>query len=145
MSERDSEVILAALLAALEDTAPTGCKVARNLAVPTKIPAGGVIILRDGTPGEPEVLLSPLVYQWTHIAEIDVLIEAPDASRDAAFDVLLTAVATAITSDRTLGGLVDWLDAANPATLDLAEEGAETIKAATVAVTLHYDTQSPLG
>jgi len=116
--------------------------------------------LRDGNPGEPEVLLSPLVYQWTHIAEIDVLIEAPDASRDAAFDVLieasdatrdaafdglLAAVATAITADRDLGGLVDWIDGANPAPLDLAEDGAETIKAATVAVTLHYDTQSPLG
>lgn len=145
MPVRASEAILAALATALATAAPTGCRVVRNQAVPTRIPAAGMIILRDGNPGEPEVLLSPLVYQWTHTAEIDVVIEAPDTTRDTLFDCLLQAVATAITADRTLGGLVDWIDAANPAPLDLAEDGAETAKAATVAVTLHYDTQSPLG
>ena len=118
---------------------------ARNEAVPARIPSGGLIILRDGSPGEPEHLLSPLTYLFEHAAEIDVIVEGPDATRDAAFDALVRAVAAAVTADRTLGGLCDWVEPGAPAPVDLAEEGAETIKAATLAVVLSYATESPVG
>ena len=56
MSKRED--VLTALFAALAGVG--GATVARNLALPTRIPAAGLVIMRDGTPGEPEVSLSPL-------------------------------------------------------------------------------------
>ncbi|MBO6773887.1 MAG: hypothetical protein JJ898_21450, partial [Thalassospira sp.] len=47
-----TEQIFGVLMARLETI--TGATVERNSAVPEKIPAGGLLILRDGTPGEPE-------------------------------------------------------------------------------------------
>lgn len=145
MPARKSEQILTALQTALETAAPVGATVWRNRAVPARIPATGLIILNDGIPGEPEMLLSPLVWQWEHVAEIDVVVKANDATRDATFDTLVQAVQTALAADRQLGGLCLWIEGVAPAPIDLAEAGADTIKAATIAVTLHYDTDTELG
>jgi len=43
------------------------------------------------------------------------------------------------------GGEVDWVEAAAPAPVEIAEEGAEPIKAAAVRITLVYTTDDPLG
>jgi hypothetical protein len=53
----DREAILQALFARLQTIADA--TVLRNEALPERIPDGGLIILRDGDPGEPETLLSP--------------------------------------------------------------------------------------
>ncbi len=47
------ETILQALLAALQ-TVP-GATVLREEVLPERVPAGGLVILRDGDPGTPEV------------------------------------------------------------------------------------------
>ena len=61
------ETILAALHARLQTlTAP----VLRGDVLPERIPASGLIILRDGKPGDPEVTLSPLTYFYEHRAEL---------------------------------------------------------------------------
>jgi hypothetical protein len=44
-----------------------------------------------------------------------------------------------------LGGLCDWAEPEAPQPSDLPVEGAETIKAAVIAVVLHYTTADPLG
>jgi hypothetical protein len=62
-----------------------GARVLRNEPLPGRIPAGGMVILRDGDPGQPEVTLSPLRYHYEHRAGIDVLIQKA-TGRDAAFD-----------------------------------------------------------
>jgi hypothetical protein len=66
-------------------------------------------------------------------------------SRDAAFETLLAALATAITADRTLGSLCDWVEAEAPQPVDLPVDGAEALKAAIVSVILTYTTTDPLG
>ena len=43
--------------------------------LPERVPAEGLLILRDGEPGEPEVPLSPFAYHYQHRAEIEA--EAP--------------------------------------------------------------------
>ena len=102
------ETILQALLAALQ-VVPDAI-VLRGAILPERIPSGGLLILRDGDPGTPEVTLSPLQYHYEHRAEIEVIVQGKTpADRDAAFDILLAKLATAITTDRTLGGLCDWL------------------------------------
>ncbi len=80
-------------------------KVERNTAVPEKIPTGGLIVLRDGDPGEPETALGGFggIY-YSHGIEIELYIEDGDATaRDAAFDALVQAIGTALEADPSHG------------------------------------------
>lgn len=138
------ETILQALEAALSTSLPVGAKLMRNAVLPDRVPAGGIIIVRDGTPGEPEVLMSPPCYVYEHRAELDVLTEGAAADREAAFDSLKLAIHEAIAADRTLGGLCDYVIGEAPAPINLAIEGAEGFKAATIPVVLIYGTSDPL-
>jgi hypothetical protein len=138
------ETILQALLAALQ-TVP-GATVLRGAILPERIPTSSLLILRDGDPGTPEVTLSPLQYHFEHRAEVEVIVQGKmPAARDAVFDALLAELATTITSDRTLGGFCDWVEAEAPQPVDLPVEGAEALKAAIVPVILTYTTADPLG
>jgi hypothetical protein len=138
------ELALQALLARLQTV--DGPQVARNELLPAKLPAGGLVILRDGDSGEPEVTLNPVTYLWQHRAEIEVVVEgATSEARDAALDALLVATGAALSSDPTLGGAVDWSEAGAPQTQDLAVDGAAALKGAVVPVTLIYLTADPLG
>jgi hypothetical protein len=135
------ETILAALHTQLS---ALSANVLRGDVLPERVPAAGLLILRDGDPGEPEVTLSPLIYHYPHRAEIEAVVQAA-ASRDTAFDTLCTNVGTVISGDRTLGGLCDWVEAEAPQPVDLPIEGAASIKAAVIPVLLHYSTVDPLG
>lgn len=141
------EEVLQALLALLQGI--SGPIVARNIEVPTEVPEGGLIILRDDAAGdrvEPETILSPLTYIHTHLAEIEVLAPGRDgAERDAALDALLDAIDGAIASNRTLGGLADWVQLLRPDTSELAIEGAAADKGAVIPVEITYASASSLG
>jgi len=137
------ETILSALHELLR--ASLAASVRRNEALPEKAPSAGLVIARDGEPGEPEVLLSPLSYLWRHRAPIDVVVGGgTQAERDAALDTLLIAIDAALETDRTLGGLVDYLEIGPPSFEIVPIEGAAPIKGAVVPVILHYETTSPL-
>ena len=134
------EAILAALYARLQ---PLAALALRDEVLPERIPAAGLIILRDGQPGEPEVTLSPLRYHYQHRAELEVVVQASNG-RATAFDSLIAAIGTALETDRTLGGLCDWVEPEAPASIDLPIEGAAALKAAVITVVLHYTTTGPL-
>jgi hypothetical protein len=133
------ETVLTALHARLSALPATTL---RGDVLPERIPAAGLLILRDGDPGEPEVTLSPLRYHYQHRTEIEAIVQG--ASRDAAFDALISIVGTALAADRTLGGLCDWIEAEAPRPVDLPVEGAASLKAAVIPVVLHYSTDDPL-
>lgn len=133
------ETILATLYARL---LPLPATVLRNEVLPERIPVVGLLILRDGQPGEPEVTLSPLRYHWQHRIEIDAVVQG--ASRDAAFDTLCASINEVLSADRMLGGLCDWIEPEAPSSVDLPVEGAATLKAAVITVVLHYTTTGPL-
>ncbi|SNS29573.1 acyl-CoA transferase [Antarctobacter heliothermus] len=134
------ETIVAALLIRLQ---PLSALVLRDEVLPERIPPAGLIILRDGQPGEPEVTLSPLRYHYQHRAELEVVIQA-GTDRASAFDSLIAAIGTTLEADRTLGGLCDWVEPEAPASVDLPIEGAAALKAAVITVALHYTTTGPL-
>ena len=134
------ETILAALHALLQTLA---APVLRGDVLPERIPATGLIILRDGKPGDPEVTLSPLTYFYEHRAELEVVIQS-GTGRDALFDALTADIGAALASDRTLGGLCDWAEAEAPEPVDLPIEGAAALKAAIITIVLHYATPDPL-
>ena len=91
------ETILTALHARLSALPATAL---RGEVLPERVPAEGLLILRDGEPGEPEVTLSPLRYHYQHRAEIEAVVQGAD--RDAAFDTLTASIGAALAADRTL-------------------------------------------
>lgn len=140
----DREFILQTLFDVLK--AIPDVTVLRNEVLPEKIPAGGLIILRDGDPGEPEILLSPLSYYWQHRAVVEAVVQGGDqASRDLALDSLYSKIALALAIDSTLGGLCDRVIPQAPDSTDVAIEGAAQIKGAIIYITLVYVTADQLG
>ena len=138
------EQVLGALLAALQGI--TGPTVERNLDLPEALPAGGLLVLRDGSGQVTDTVLSPLTYLHERTAEVEVIVAGEDAAtRDAALDALLVAIDAAIAADRTLGGLAEWAEPAPPDTEGLATEGAPGIKAALVPIVVNYASASALG
>jgi hypothetical protein len=133
------ETILAALHSLLQALPATAL---RGEVLPERVPAAGILILRDGEPGDPGVTLSPLRYHYQHRAEIEAVVQGAD--RDAAFAALCASVGAVISADRTLGGLCDWVEAEAPRPVDLPVEGAASLKAAVIPVILHYSTLDAL-
>ena len=64
------ETILTALHARLSALPATAL---RGDVLPERLPPDGLVILRDGEPGEPQVTLSPLTYHYQHRAEIEAV------------------------------------------------------------------------
>jgi hypothetical protein len=144
MPASKAEQVLDALKALLE-TIPDAV-VERNSVLPEKIPNGGLIILCDGDPGEPEQALGGFGSTYhQHAVEIEVYVEEGDAAaRDIAFDDLLQQIGTVLDADPTLGGLAFGLIYGLPETSIEAVAGAPAIKSGTLIVTVDYDTATPL-
>lgn len=117
--------------------------VLRGEVLPERIPPAGLMILRDGNPGEPSVTLSPLMYHYQHRAELEMIVQSTSA-RDWLFDALAAQVGAVLAADRTLRGLCDWVEPEAPEPVDLAVEGAPSLKAGIVPIVLHYATHDAL-
>ena len=136
------EQVLQALFEQLS-TLPMTLK--RNDPLPERVPTDGLLILRDGEMGEPEILLSPLTYVWEHEARIEVFVATPAAAeRDRQMDALLAQLGALIKANPTLGGVVEHTMAAAPKFEDIAPEGAAAIRACVVPVLLNYTSSGPL-
>lgn len=117
----------------------------RNADEPEEVPAGGLVILRDGDPGEPTILLSPTTYCYEHRAEVEVWVQAATAAaRDALLDQVLGLIPALIAADPTLGMAVDYTELREPELESERFPGAANLKVARVPVILSYDTTSPL-
>lgn len=140
-----TEQILRRLKTRLETIA--GATIERNSAVPEKIPSGGLLILRDGTPGEPEQSLGGFGSAYCRQdAEIEIYVENGDtAARDAAFDILLQEVGVVLDDDPTLGGLAFGMTFGRPEIDTEAVVGAPAIKAGTLIVTIEFEADTALG
>ena len=144
MAASKTEQVLDALKALLE-TVPDAV-VQRNSVLPEKVPAGGLVILRDGDPGEPEQALGGFgSTYYQHAIEIEAYVEEGDAAaRDTAFDALLQEIGAAFETDPTLGGVAFGLSYGRPEPAIEAVAGAPAIKTATLTVTVDYETTAPL-
>ena len=144
MPASKAEQVLEGLRAALETV--SGGVVQRNSVLSEKVPGGGLIILRDGDPGEPEQTLGGFgSAYYQHGVEVEVYVEEGDAAaRDAAFHDLLQQIGVALAADPTLGDLAFGLTYGRPGPSIEAVAGASAIKAATLTVTVDYETTAPL-
>lgn len=145
MTDSTGETAIKALATTIAAALPQNAAFERNMAFDGHIPVGGLVIVRDGTPGEPAVLMSPLSYTYDHAAEVEIMVEdARQDQRDAVFDALRGAIGAAIQADQTLGGAVDHAEAVAAGPIDLRIEGAESVKAISLQVRLTYTTADPL-
>jgi hypothetical protein len=144
MPASKAEQVLEAIKALLE-TVP-GTVVERNSVLPEKIPDGGLFVLRDGDPGEPEQALGGFgSTYYQHAVEVEVYVEEGDAAaRDATFDALLQQIGAALEADPTLGGLAFGLTYGRPESSIEAIAGAPAIKSATLTISVDYETAAPL-
>lgn len=132
------EQVLQAVEALVQAALPTA-DVGRNRTSPVRLTAGGAVTIRDGDPGDPEVDLSPLRYNYSHGIPLAFAAETP-----AALDAMMQAVGAAVLADRTLGGLCEYLEAVAPDGESLDAGGAEAAAQAEAGLMAHYATASPL-
>jgi len=137
------EQVLAALSGRLRGIA--GAAVKRNEALPVTVPTGGLVLLRDGDPGEPDVTLNPRTEFYSHRTEIEVFVTRPvDGGGEGMLDALLAQIGAALAADRSLGGLAENLFCSAPETSVLAIEGAAPILTARITLTIEYLVGDPL-
>ena len=131
------EMVLAACFSRLASDLPA--TVRRNEALPERVPAEGLVIMRDGDPGEPDVTLNPRTEFYSHRVELEAFVtRAADGSGEETLDTLVQAIAAALATDPSLGGLAENLVVGAPEIGVLAIEGAAPILTARLAVTVEY-------
>lgn len=134
------ESLLVATFGALDENG----KVVRD---PEKSPEekeDGLIIMRDGEPGQPDITLSPVRYQWAHQAFLEF--STTGESRGKTLDDLLLQFDAALAADRQLSGaVIDARVMGAPIIDEVDTAGATTVRAATVLVDLFYVSDSPIG
>ncbi|MFQ6552951.1 acyl-CoA transferase [Aestuariibius insulae] len=118
--------------------------VKRGVSIPSRIGNSGLVIIRDGDPGDPDVTLSPLTYHFDHALELEIFADGA-SDRFTRFDVIKEQISTVFAADRALGGLCDWIEAEAPRQEDLPVEGGATIKAAIIDVVVQYATADSVG
>lgn len=145
MASRREQVLDAvkALIAAALPNADVVRNAANN-AKPKRIAPGGLVIIHDGDPGEPEVDLSPLSYTYSHRIPLEIVAyESATKTAGQVIDEMLGAVGTAVEADRSLGGLCNWLEPEAPETDDLTAPGADIAGSAEAALLADYTTANP--
>ncbi len=138
------EQVLTALHRALAGGLPS-VDVRRNVVIPARVGAGGLVILRDGDTGEGEPLLSPPSWYFEHRAEIEIFVSGADeTARGAALDLLVAQIGAVLDEDRTLGGACDYAQGGAVETQEVPVENSAPFGAATFSVVLAYVSADPL-
>lgn len=130
------EQVLAALFGRLQGV--PDATVRRNEALPVSVPAGGLIIMRDGDAGEPDVTLNPRTEYRIHRVEVEAYVAPPGGGAEGELDALLSWVGARLRSDLTLGGLVEVMTWTMPEISPVTIDGAVPVLAARLDVLLEY-------
>jgi hypothetical protein len=132
------EQVLSALFGRLQEVPLASVK--RNEALPQIVPAGGLVILRDGDPGEPDVTLNPKTEFYSHPVPIEVFVTQPsrDSGGEANLDTLVERVRSALSADPDFGGKAENLTLSAPAVEVEVIEGAVPILTARLSVVVDY-------
>lgn len=140
------ETALQALLSAVTAAAPAGATVSRNETLNLEAPAAGLIIMRDGDPGEPEVTLSPNRYWFRHRVEILIIVAGVTGPvRAAATDTLIETINAAIAADPYLGGAAEYTEVEAPTSDDVNAEAGEPKRGIILPVIVEYESTTPAG
>ncbi len=139
-----TETILQALAALVEGA--VNSKFERNASVPEKIPADGLVILRDGNPGLPDEALGGFGNAYyEHEVEIEIYVaDGAQNSRDDLFDTIITQIGEVLENDPDLGGFIFGMSYARPDVTVEIVPGSHAIKSGVLTLILDYETQTAL-
>lgn len=135
---------LAALFTTLKGCLPLGATLIRANGIPQSIPPAGMLVqLHTGGCEEAEPILSPLQYAVVWGAVLTV-----DASTEALRAAAMAALSARISANRTLGGVVDFIEIGMPETevnSDPKPDGGQQppIHSAKIPLRLSYTAPSP--
>ena len=119
--------------------------VRRNEVLPERVPEAGLVILRDGDPGEPDVTLNPRTAFYSHRVELELFVTQPAAGGgEALLDALVADVHAALDPDPSFGGLAENLILTAPETGVLAVDGAAPVLTARLTAIVDYLVSDPL-
>jgi len=137
------EQILATLFDRFRTT--LAATVRRNEALPERVPAEGLVILRDGDPGEPDFTLNPRTEFYSHRVELEIYLTQPaGGGGEEQLDALIADAHAAFAPDPALGGLAENLTVTAPETGVLAIEGAASVLTASMGIIVDYLVTDPL-
>lgn len=109
---------------------------------PERIGPGGHIIGHPGDPGEPEVDLSPLRFNYAHRMWLEVI--GPNGQGGEILDGMLGTLGAAIAADQTLGGRCDYFGVEAPDFNDKTTEMIASTNWANVPLIAEYSTNNAL-
>lgn len=109
---------------------------------PERIPDGGLILGEAGDPGDPEITLSPPIYEYEHAIPVELIM--PPGATDAQLDAILASIGAAVDANVYLGGLVDYLTCSAPVISSENTTGVDAIRSALFNITAHYGVTNPL-
>lgn len=132
------DLVLDAVKALIEATLPNA-RVVRNRRDGATAWPGGEVLIEDGDPGEPEVDLSPLTFNYQRRVHLKFW---PPTGGDVSD--LMEPVGAACEADRTLGGLAQWLQPEAPDRDPVDILGAAAVNAAEADLIVAYSTNKPL-
>lgn len=139
-----TETILQTLFVELSSNLTTACL--RNAAVPEIIPTQGLVILRDGNPGEAETALGGFgVVYYSHEVEIEIYVaEGDQGTRDTQFDQIITNIGIVLDQNPDLNGLIYGITVSRPDVSVEGITGAHAIKSGVMSVIVDYETSGAL-
>ena len=137
------EVVIQAVVDLVKAALPLA-EVKRDAPWPSRSEPGGLVIVRDGDPGEPETCFSPASFTYRHEIPLEVFAPEGVADRHKALDDMITALGGGVEADRSLGGLCEWLEGVAPSAEDIASAASQPVRAALVPLMAEYTTTSPL-
>lgn len=143
-----AEGVLAAAFALLSaELSPLGVTVLRDEYLPQAIPPAGLVILRPGESGDPDICLNPRTEYYQHRAEVEIFTLAPippAPTKEETIYAIFSRIEAAVDRDPGLGGTAIFTraDILELETLDI--EGAPEILAGTFDLVIEYETQDLL-
>ncbi len=125
-----------------------GCdaRVERNSVLPEKVPGDGLIIIYDGDPGDPDLVLGGFgSAYYQHAIEVVVYVEEGNPTqRDQKFDALLLQIGAVLEAHADLDGLVAGLTYSRPEISIEPVIGGPAIKTGTIILLADYEAETPL-
>ena len=119
--------------------------VRRNEVLRQAVPPGGMIVLRDSEPGEPDMTLGTVSYWYTHRVDLEVFVPALfDGTAEGRLDTLLTYIGATLSVDESLGGRAQMMSWGAPDVSVVSMDGGPPILSALVAVVVEYQVSDPL-
>lgn len=126
------ETILSTLNTMLTAAFPSAL-VKRNLTFDANLPAGGLVILRDGETIDEEKIMSPLMTGIIHQAYVEL-----HASSETARDTLVAALSVMISANRNLSGNAEWSECASPEYESDLNDSGNSVHSAQVSISISY-------